>query len=393
MNELLIPTYERLHAIVETQQPESDSLLGGGLGLSLYFFSRYQAWEKEEDAGKAADWLERAVEQLDGTKHSLFGSSFAAGGSGLGYMMQLLYKHGVVEFDLEEDLAELDEFLFNQALQQIKTSNNHDFLHGALGVVHYFAQRLPEEKMENYIRQLLGLFIAKVIEEPEGTWFRNFVIVENDPDDINFSLSHGNASFLIILMNAWEKGIKLPAIPNLVTKGVELMLHYRQDVDYENNFYSSFPATVKSHTKTDMLLSPRMAWCYGDLNVVLLLYRAAAFCSRPEWAKIADEIGALTTQRRTTESTAVSDSHFCHGAGGLVQFYDSLHRVSGGLPAYREAKEFWLNWILKSLPQELENGAIMEKQSELLEGVVGVALVLLYVQHPEKINWQESLLL
>jgi lantibiotic biosynthesis protein len=66
-------------------------------------------------------------------------TSLANGTAGLAYIISLLKNAGLIDMDLPEELKELDEFIVDMALQQIK-EDRLDYLYGAMGVVHYFTR-------------------------------------------------------------------------------------------------------------------------------------------------------------------------------------------------------------------------------------------------------------
>jgi hypothetical protein len=261
-----------------------------------------------------------------------------------------------------------------------------------MGVVHYFLTRLPGKKIENYLNQILEKFCDMAVQEPEGTWFKNYFFKTEPIEEINFGLAHGQSGFLILLMQAAEKGIHPARIRELVENGVALLLHYRQEIDFEKEQVSFFPTAVNSINKNKLALSARLAWCYGDLNIIYTLYEAAAFLNKPAWALLADQLAEKTMQRKDFNTTVAGDSHFCHGTIGLAQFYKKLYEIRN-LPAYKEAWEYWIMKTLELLPGELENNYYQSKENNLLEGLIGVNLGLLSFLSEKELNWSKALLL
>jgi lantibiotic biosynthesis protein len=328
--------------------------------------------------------MEHAVNLSGEATKTLFGASFSSGGAGMGYVIKTLHNDGLLDMDLQDELSELDEYLFQSALAMIEQDGNLDYLHGAAGIIYYFSHRLPDDGSHEKATQLIKAFIKKKIVTPTGTWFSNYVLDKDDRTEINFSLSHGQTGFLLILMRAYDKGIRLPEIPEIVLSGINQALQFRLQPEGES--LSFFPSTVKSNNPEQMLLSNRLAWCYGDLNILLLLYEASAFLNSPVWKTMANEMGSAITQRVSEAETAVSDAHFCHGSAGLVQVYRRLFELSG-LPEYKEASAYWLQKTLELLPKDLENGIYNEKQCNLLEGLVGISLTLATSLSEKPLNW------
>lgn len=391
MNPVTEEMFHRLHAIIEKHEPLNDSLLGGSLGLCMYYYTLYKVFGNDEYAEKALDLVEQAAVLPDETARTLFGATFSSGGAGLCYTITTLYREGLLDMDLNDDLHELEEYLYHTAMDMMEREGNMDYLHGAAGIIHYFTHRLPDEAIQEKLTVLVKVFVEKKHTLPGGTWFSSFVNESDDRSEINFSLSHGQTGFLLVLMNAYRKGINLPEIPQLVQSGVELLLSFRLHPEPGSPIVSLFPSTLKSKNHEEYLASNRLAWCYGDLDVLLLLYESAAFLNKPEWQTLANELAAVTVARKTAHETAINDAHFCHGTAGMVTTYNRLFEVSGNT-LYKEAAAYWLNQTLSLLPQELEKNLYKEKETALLEGLAGINLVLATELSGKEQEWSRMLL-
>jgi lantibiotic modifying enzyme len=384
--------FHQIHAIISSHEPRDNSLLGGGLGLAHYYFTLYQLFENDEYAEKALDQVERAANLQDEDAKVLFGATFSSGGAGLGHTIKTFHNEGLLDMDLEEELNDLDEYLHQSALQMIQQDGNLDFLHGAAGIIHYFTHRLPDPSVLERATSLVMAFLEKKITSPHGTWFSSYVMETDDLSEINFSLSHGQTAFLLILMNAYRKGIQLPEIPLTIESGVNQLLKFRLYPEPGNELVSFFPSTVKSQNTEEMLVSNRLAWCYGDLNMLLLLYEAAAFLNKPEWKTMANEMGVRVVNRKSAAETAVVDAHFCHGSAGLVQTYKRLFELSGE-GEYHLAAEYWLEKTLLLVREELGKDFYQAKETAFLEGLPGVNMALAASLSDKHSNWGRFLLL
>lgn len=266
-----------------------------------------------------------------------------------------------------------------------------DFWHGAFGILFYFLERLSNPLHHQRAEALLRRIVEEVQGDDDGLWFPN-VLQPEDESIINFGLSHGQTAFLLVLMQAAQRGVETELATSVVCRGVNLLLQYQRPADYETNF-SCFPVWVNAENQEAHRIN-RLAVCYGDLNIVLLLYKAAEFLQNPSLRQQADLLGLSTLQRKTEKATLVSDSHFCHGAAGVAQFYYTFYRLSGHEGYYR-GYQYWIDRTVASLHDELENDTFKENQGGLVEGYVGVALVLLtYVYHQrERLDWEKVFLM
>jgi len=397
-----LTAFNRIHALVDKAMPTGDGLFSGQLGLSLYYYCVYSLLDETAYAEKSIELLEEVMNREEQSNGGLSGYSLANGTAGLGYLFSLYAAAGMVELNLEEDFAAADEQLFQYALQQLKEEGSPDFLHGASGAMHYFLTRSSEPPIRNYLEQLSDAFAQLAIHTPHGCWFPSFIADKKEKQFINTSLSHGQTGFLLILLELVENGIREKELRQLVEEGVCFLLQLKEPPDPANGQYSFFPSLVlaaatekerdhlsknETHTFTN-----RLAWCYGDLNIVLLLYKAAAILNKPQWKMLADEMGNEIVKRETEESTLVTDSHFCHGAAGLISFYTALYRYSG-LPVYQSAANYWMEKTTSYLNKEFDQNYYQGKEADLLEGLPGIALALLSFQYQKETAWDRLLLL
>ena len=409
-----LKVFNRIHALVDKAMPTGDGLFSGQLGLSLYYYCVYSLLDETDYAEKSIELLEEVMNREEQSSGGLNGYSLANGTAGLGYLLSLYAREGIVELNLEEDFAAADEQLFQHALQQLKENGSPDFLHGATGAMHYFVTRCSEPQIRNYLEQLADAFSQLAIHTPKGCWFPSFIADKNEQQFINTSLSHGQSGFLLILLELIEKGIREKELRVLVEEGILFLLQLKEAPDPARGQYSYFPSLVlaaatesakeRGHSAKNETRSytNRLAWCYGDLNIVLLLYKAAAILDKPLWKMMADEMGKEIVKRETEASTLVTDSHFCHGSAGLISYYTALYRYSG-LPVYQSAANYWMEKTTIYLDKEIDQhyyggkeadlGAIGILEADLLEGLPGIALALLSFQYQKETAWDRLLLL
>lgn len=392
---IIKPFLSRIHSAIEQGVPEYRYLLTGKLGLVLYYYSLYEAEENEEYADACIGLLQEVMDGEDVEKDELppfFGTGFATGTAGLGYMITLVQKKGLAAIDLQEELQELDHTIYTAALEQIQKEERMDYLHGAMGAVHYFLLRAEEPSIRNYLEQLTAAFCEKAVQTPAGTWFRNYIIYEEEKSRIDLGISHGNAGFLLLMLQLLEKGIGVRELPALIRTGIQFIISQRIPEAERNQSFSQFPFSISSENHNDRYSGPRLAWCYGDLNIAWLLYRADALLQVPAWKELADEIVAGTAERKDQASTQASDSHFCHGTAGLAFFYQAISRFTGNAIA-GSAAGYWLEETLKHLDRELTEGYYRGKETDLLNGLPGISLVLLSFSNNQALAWGRAFLL
>jgi lantibiotic modifying enzyme len=368
---------------------EKDTLFSGKIGAIWQEYHLWQATNDRKHKAKTIQLINEIFEDLNNDNPKFIGTSYSSGAAGFCYVVTMLKKYNFLEISLDDDLADLDEHLYESALQFID-ERNLDFWHGAFGIVFYFLERLDNPTIKQSTEILIGNILKKAIISNEGLWFSS-IISEKDEGIINFSLSHGQTAFLIILMNAYNKGLCIDLIPEIIRQGTDFVLSHFEQTNFDNNKYSYFPSTINEGTGVKNF-SNRLAFCYGDLNIVLLLYHASDFLGDPRLKQKADLLGLSSLMRKDEKTTQVTDAHFCHGSAGVAQFYKTLHRLTG-IEAYHKGYEYWLDRTLDFIDEALQKDTFGKEKGSLLSGYVGISLVLLSYVSKEQLSWEKMFLL
>jgi lantibiotic modifying enzyme len=366
-----------------------DTFFSGKTGMLLYEFYLWQATHQKKHYAKANQLINEIFENLNNDNPKFSGASYANGAAGFCYVVTMLNKYRFLEISLDEDLVSLDEFLFDSALQFIE-EQNLDFWHGAFGIVFYFLERLDNISIKQNTEFLIEKIIKNAITSDKGLYFPNVIDAE-DRDLINLSLSHGQTAFLIILIQAYEKGLCRDIIPEIVRQGSDFVISQFKESDFGREKYSFFPIKINAQTN-EKTFKNRLGLCYGDLNIALLLYRASDFLGDSSLHKTADLVGLSTLLRKDTKMTLIKDAHLCHGASGVAQFYRTLYKITE-IEAYQKGYEYWIDHTLTFLDQHLEDNALGNEKASLLNGLTGIGLVLLSYVSKEKLDWEKIFLL
>ena len=383
---------DEINSIIQAKQSTNNSFLSGRSAIVLYYFHLYEVTGNNEYRNKAMVELEEIVQNLQSGEPKLFGSSFSTGGAGFAWVVGFLRQHNFIDWNLQEEFAEFDSYLFDCAMNEL-SHDALDYLHGAMGILHYFTVRMNEEKIKWYADTLIEALNTKAICDNNGLRIYSYIskTIEPDKEEFNLSISHGLSGWLLILINAWHHSGKKEMIEKMIREGLQYILYYRKDADYTAQEYNFFPFAVNERS-AKQIESPRLAWCYGDLNQVLLLNRAGKLLQEDNYLKLAQIIGLQTLMRKTADSTLATDSHFCHGTSGLAQFYKVLYDTTG-YPAYKSGYNHWIEQTILHLEKELYNGKYAGKEKDFLEGLLGVAFTLLSYISDKKLRWSNSLLL
>jgi lantibiotic modifying enzyme len=379
----------QLQQLIDQQSADNDSLMGGGkLGLIVYYHSLWQGYRNNTYLDKTYVLLDEILDHMNKGTLELEGASLATGICGLTSVINLLYKDGLLEMEIDEELAEYDEYLYKEALQLIK-EDKLDYLHGAFGIIKYFTDRLPQPKIALYLKEIIRALHDKAVVTKHGTWFRSVFLFGKS--QINFSLSQGQAGFLSVLTALHEANIDSQKTGFLLQQGIRFTRHHLREVDFLSQTWSFFPLTI-SEDGDDKNYLNRLGWCYGDLNQVSLFYKAAFVLEDENLKQMADLVGGSSLMRRTDEATQLTDIYVCHGTAGLAQYYYSLYRHSNE-ESYLEGWHYWINETMKRLEIVLHDKSFKGNETRMLDGLSGVVLVLLGHLINEELPWTDLLLL
>ncbi|WP_343692242.1 lanthionine synthetase LanC family protein [Chitinophaga sp.] len=378
----------QLHHLIDQHTADNDTLMGGKLGLIMYYHSLWQGYRDNTYLDKAYALLDEVLEHMHKGTLELQGPSLATGICGLTSVINLLYKDDLLDIDIDEELATYEDYLYHQALQLIK-EDKLDYLHGAFGIIKYFTDRLPQPKIAAYLREIIHALYENCVVTKHGIWFRNIFLFGTGK--INFSLSQGQAGFLSVLTALHEAEVDALKTGYLLQQGIRFVRHQLREVDLVGQDWSFFPLTA-SEAEDEKNYNNRLGWCDGDLNQVSLFYKASFVLQDENLKQMADLVGGSSLMRKTCEATQIDDIYFGNGTAGLAQYYYSLYRYSNE-ESYLEGWHYWINETIKRLEVVLNEESFKGRESRMLEGLPGVALVLLGHLINEELPWTDLLLL
>lgn len=365
-------------------------LSGGSLGLLYYYFHAAKILNEDTLYQKAEILLEEVFEAVNNNTTNLIGAIYSSGAAGLAFTVDYLQKNKFINFDIEAEFTDLDKYLFEEAVTQIE-ADNIDYLHGAMGVFHYFSLRDQTPVISNYLNTLSIAICNKAIKTKDGIYFCNLGLERLTVNDVDFGLAHGLSGFLLLLIQAWPFVKNQTQIEETVRSGIEYIIKHELPVNFSIQEFSYFPFELQVDSPHINRIN-RLAWCYGDLNQVLLFYRAGKLLGNGEYIAIANRIGLQCIERKSVESTQSTDAHFCHGSAGLAQFYKCLYNETYNYDYYK-AYEYWINETILLIDEDIKGNKYVKNPVSLLEGWSGIAMVLTEFISKEKMNWASAFLL
>ncbi len=402
MEEILLN--EKLHEIdhiIRSQYKHvSDvGVLTGLSGLSIFQFYYSKYCDTDANAKIGMDIIELASKKINA---GYTFPTFCTGIAGMGWVLDHLQNADFIEIKNENPLADLDSYLFKMMVSYME-KGNYDFLHGGIGLAHYFLGRYKLTKVtklkESY-KNMLSEFVSllKELSSSGNGHLKWSSVVKRDTGEIgyNLSLSHGMASAIGILTKLH--------ITDDFGKEVEKMLKGAIGylVSFQNSEADAFCLFPKWVPKSGGLeYDSRLAWCYGDLGVGLSIWKASKALGDAQLSHRALEIFKHAIKRKSPEESYVIDTCLCHGAFGNAQIFNRMFKETK-LDIFKEAAGYWIQQGLdKSVHKDGYAGFkewdtlnnTWKTEISLLEGVAGIGLTIIDHLADFETNWDECLMI
>jgi lantibiotic modifying enzyme len=379
MDNILLKQFDLNQAIIEAHVPQFDCLLDGNIGLCYYYSFLYKYTGLDKYRNAAVELIEGVFDRINNDESKLFGTSYANGIAGFAYATSAINEILDLQIDLQDEFSSIDDYLMEGFVSDIK-HDKLDCLHSAFGIAHYFISR--ENKIAD---EVIKAICDKARNTSEGLWFEN--ILENEIKDrnvANLSTSHGLTGMLLILFNSLKYTQHKSIVEETIKNGIKFIMS--NSTLNENSYEKgTFYSKVNFNNNTTEMY-PRLAWCYGDLGVTILLYKCHEYFNDINYKIIADKAGLNTIDKRSQELSWVEDPFFCHGSSGVSMMYKQMHKYSN-LPEYKESQEFWMDQTLAYFKNKGTDHDIYKKQHSVIDGLLGVNLSLVSALNDNSDDW------
>jgi lantibiotic modifying enzyme len=365
------------------RQPEPPKgLMDGTAGISLFLFYYGRFTGEEKYADLAAELWEDIFVAID---NGLDDPRISSGLAGIAWTLQHLIDNDFVELEIDEFLDQLNPFFDRAMIHQFQEGNYYDYLHGALGSGMFWLSRLREKGYQSYLNSC--------IHHLDRAWPQ-----VSDPASskkgVNLGTAHGIPSIIGFLTKALESGNSDSKTLGLIDKSVNYLL--TQTIDPEQ-YGSYFPYKMCIDKEP---AGSRLAWCYGDLGIGAVLWRASRSTNNNIWEKKALQILTHSTTRKKLQENLIMDACFCHGTAGNAHIYNRMYRYTGK-NIFKESAHYWLGHTLNMAVYAdgaagfkvfLDND-VMQNSYGLLDGIAGIGMVLMAAISDIKPAWDSCFFL
>jgi len=395
-NTKYLQVVDNIYKILMTSELSGNvGLLAGTSGIAL-FIAYYDRIILQSNSlnPRVIEILEHNIKCIDSGNRA---HSICSGISGFGWLCEHLRKMGMLNQEDVEFLDDLDPFLYNRMMVDIK-QGNYDYLHGALGVGTYFLARLEKKDVPTYLHDLLAeVENSGILSENGGIKWISLLDHKTGREGYNISLSHGMSSIAAFLIRLHHLNFEKARVDKLLLGTILYILDQMTSV--ESNI-SYFPSHSKESSEGNNY--SRLGWCYGDLGIACILRRVAIALKKPEWENTALEVLCHNADRRNIQENLINDAGFCHGSAGIAHVFLNLY-LSTRVEKFKETVDYWLHITLqmakhpdglagfKAWHSEGQRG--FENVDSFLEGIAGIGMVLLSYLKNDEILWDECVML
>lgn len=362
------------------------SLYAGMAGMMLFEYLH------SKRSGIDSEYIDNYFEQLSGITIAEVNHTFCSGKSGINWFYNFLYRNGSVD---EEDLDLLcfdNELLLKLAVQDMD-KDNYDFLHGTIGTAYamlynfktaytpYFATIFGQlERLMSNERNMIPDFDSKTRKLIDGR--------------VNLGLAHGIPSVLKFCMQCYSQDVCKDQARAMAQQIIDFLLS-NKNTDTTHCYFAYISGNAEENA-----IRSRLAWCYGDLSIGIILYQAGRLFADPQLLQLGTAIALHGAARRSDEATQVCDAGVCHGSAGLAYMFQKMWHYTL-LPELKEAMDYWISRTTAF--SRFEDGPAgfkkfnpadhtFETDYGLLEGAAGIGLVL-YTYVTGDFSWDYCLML
>lgn len=386
-----------IHQLIDSYKTQCPGLTGGLGGIILYYSNLYQIKNKREYLLTMENLLDAVFDHIASSKDIFF--SYSAGLTGIGCIVEYVAKNNIFDIDTSDCLSELDNVLIT-VLQNNLNNLNLDFLHGNLGIVLYMIEICYRN---SDAVKLLQQFINTLFRIAE--WDNNdcvkwkFWSTTKKKFEYNISLSHGMSAVIITLLRIKRTGLQNNHLDCLINSSVNYIL--TQIIEFKK--YGSYFSYLAIESENEVRKS-RLAWCYGDLGISVMLWEAGILMNNNLWKEKTIEILLFAaTKRKNLNENHVVDAGLCHGTAGIGHIFYRMW-LNTQIIEFKEAMEYWFDETLKMA--KYKDGLAgyktycFSKESNwyindfsFLEGITGIGIALNSFKNQITPCWDKFLLI
>lgn len=300
-------------------------------------------------------------------------------GTGISYLCQ----SGLLDYDENEILSELDEHIFQLAKNDIITGN-YDLFYGLIGCGNYFIQRVKvKQNIKSQLKEI-GDGLVKCGENKEKYLIWQDYKSKED-ESIDFSISHGLSSIIIFLSNLIALDITPKYYRPIVKSLCSQLLNHKKN--------NRIPDCLENGNPK---YSP-LRWCHGELGIVSALAYASKVLNNKLINEAAYEI-AVEISCFKMENQKLVSANICHGTLGVAHVFQKWYNHYWQSPEIRGAALYWYkqsNDIINSDTgfKYFDDDGVFREKNGILFGIEGMGLAIISALDNKLTDWDSFILL
>lgn len=372
------------------EELDTDSLLtekGIGLfhGATLYlnlFFNIGEKTGNEKLINIGYNLTDKILESINEDKVTYdYGiHSLSMGYAGLALSIWNLNKKHVFDIDFEKEFEVLDNLLFTLCIDDLK-KGYIDYLHGPFGVLLYFSKRQENKRVREYTNTIISEFHKTCKIDDMGLRVYNLVLEDSHQNNFDLGVAHGLSGILIILNEINRMGNNNRLITDIINSSMLYINNKFREKEKDNiKCNSYYPSSIdENYSMQDKInvdsYNSRIAWCYGDLNQVLLRINLSKDLNKENLVEHAKFLASDTLLRTRVEDHQILSEGICHGSSGVAMIYKWMFEKTGDR-RYFEGSNHWFEKTLQYLNDIDPVRDTFSKKTGLLEGYPGALMAL-----------------
>jgi hypothetical protein len=359
--------------------------------LFLTYYTKYYKSKIHEESIHEA--LNKTIGLLNSSEQL---PTYCSGIAGVGWMLMHLKEKGWIDIETEIFFKDIDDYLHLSLISDLK-KDNYDFLHGYLGILYYFIERLKcnlsqrsEDLIYKVIQNVFTHISEKAIRCEEGVKWETRVSRSSNVMGYNLGLAHGIPSIVSMLGKLPSK-LNQTDIKGLILSGI----NYLNSTKFDSNNSSLFSNFIKADGVNSG--TSRLGWCYGDLGIGLTFLNAGKSINSLDFENKAFNIFNHSLVRKEMQGNGIRDACFCHGTSGISHIYNRIYQKTG-LLKYKDIAVYWNQKTIDLLkgPNGYKTwfGSLgWQNEYNILEGISGIGLSLLSSINNKEPEWDKCFLI
>lgn len=337
----------KLDQLYQQRYTYAPGLLSELGGICLFYFYYGRIFNDEKSSEKGSVLVDHILDSIKiNVKYNNY--RYSTGISGLAWLLKFLNKEEFIDFEVEDALSDLDEYIYNYAVEEIDRGN-YDFLHGATGALYYFTEgrSTTNDYIENIVSRLMSITESTMYSKP---YWHSYNLTEHKMNNeiLNFGLSHGQPAIISVLSKVYELNSdeKLKVLLNDATYAM-------LDFKFKTKRNSLFPTmtSVNEDVEKNTSKGSRLGWCYGDLGMGVFLWNIGEKIQNEDFKKEALNCINFSASKRSLNDNFIRDAGICHGAGGVMYIFNKFSHLTNEFD-YSETIEYWKNITIEMINSE-----------------------------------------